>query len=73
MTTESSSRAGYYPGAQSMHIKIVAERQTGRLLGAQIVGGEDAGKRIDVLATALWNGMTVQAVGGMDLSYATIC
>ncbi len=70
VTTESSSRAGYYPGAQSMHIKIVAERQTGRLLGAQIVGGEDAGKRIDVLATALWNGMTVQAVGGMDLSYA---
>ena len=70
VTTESSSRAGYYPGAQSMHIKIVAERETGRLLGAQIVGGEDAGKRIDVLATALWNGMTVQEVGGMDLSYA---
>jgi NADPH-dependent 2,4-dienoyl-CoA reductase/sulfur reductase-like enzyme len=69
-TTESSSRAGYYPGAQSMRIKIVAERQTGRLLGAQIVGGEDAGKRIDVLATALWNGMTVQEMGGMDLSYA---
>ncbi len=70
VTTEASSRAGYYPGAQSMRIKIVAERQTGRLLGAQIVGGEDAGKRIDVLATALWNGMTVLEVGGMDLSYA---
>lgn len=68
--TEASSRAEYYPGAQSMRIKIVAERQTGRLLGAQIVGGEDAGKRIDVLATALWNGMTVQEVSGMDLSYA---
>jgi NADPH-dependent 2,4-dienoyl-CoA reductase/sulfur reductase-like enzyme len=53
-----------------MRIKIVAARGTGRLLGAQIVGGEDAGKRIDVLATALWNGMTVQEVGGMDLSYA---
>ena len=70
VTTESSIRAGYYPDAQSMHIKIVAERKTGRLLGAQIVGGEDAGKRIDVLATALWNGMTVQEVGEMDLSYA---
>nr|WP_247596999.1 hypothetical protein [Hydrogenophaga sp. PAMC20947] len=70
VTTEASNRAGYYPGAQSMRIKIVAERQTGRLLGAQIVGGEDAGKRIDVLATALWNGMTVQEMGGMDLSYA---
>jgi NADPH-dependent 2,4-dienoyl-CoA reductase/sulfur reductase-like enzyme len=68
--TEASSRAHYYPGAQPMRIKIVAERRTGRLLGAQIVGGEGAGKRIDVLATALWNGMTVEAVGGMDLSYA---
>ena len=68
--TEASSRARYYPGAQRMRIKIVAERRTGRLLGAQIVGGEGAGKRIDVLATALWNGMTVEAVGGMDLSYA---
>ena len=54
-----------------MRIKIVAKRGTGRLLGAQIVGGEDAGKRIDVLATALWCGMTVQEVGGMDLSYAS--
>ena len=69
-TTEASSRAHYYPGAQSMRIKIVAERRTGRLLGAQIVGGEGAGKRIDVLATALWNAMTVEAVGSMDLSYA---
>jgi len=53
-----------------MRIKIVAERRSGRLLGAQIVGGQGAGKRIDVLATALWNGMTVQEVSGMDLSYA---
>jgi len=70
VTTEASSRAHYYPGAQPMRIKTVAERRTGRLLGAQIVGGEGAGKRIDVLATALWNNMTVEAVGGMDLSYA---
>ena len=70
VTTEASSRADYYPGAQPMKIKIVAERGSGRLLGAQIVGGEGAGKRIDVLATALWNDMTVAEVGGMDLSYA---
>lgn len=70
VATEASSKAGYYPGAESMRIKIVAERGTGRLLGAQIVGGEGAGKRIDVLATALWNAMTVQEIGGMDLSYA---
>lgn len=70
VTTEASSRASYYPGAQPMKIKLVVERGTGRLLGAQIVGGEGAGKRIDVLATALWNGMTAAEVGGMDLSYA---
>jgi NADPH-dependent 2,4-dienoyl-CoA reductase/sulfur reductase-like enzyme len=68
--TEASSRARYFPGAQPMMIKIVAERGTGRLLGAQIVGGDGAGKRIDVLATALWNEMSVAEVGGMDLCYA---
>lgn len=70
VTTEASSRASYYPGAQPMKIKLVVERGTGRLLGAQIVGGTGAGKRIDVLATALWNKMTVAEVAGMDLSYA---
>ena len=70
VTTEASSRAHYYPGAEPMKIKMVVERGSGRLLGAQIVGGTGAGKRIDVLATALWNGMTVAEVAGMDLSYA---
>ncbi len=70
VTTQASSRAHYYPGAQPMKIKMVVERGSGRLLGAQIVGGAGAGKRIDVLATALWNKMTVAEVGGMDLSYA---
>jgi NADPH-dependent 2,4-dienoyl-CoA reductase/sulfur reductase-like enzyme len=70
VTTEASSRAHYYPGAQPMKIKLVVERRTGRLLGAQIVGGASAGKRIDVLATALWNGMTVAELAEMDLSYA---
>ena len=68
--TEASSKAHYYPGAQPMKIKMVVEHKTGRLLGAQIVGGADSGKRIDVLATALWNKMTVAEVAGMDLSYA---
>ena len=70
VTTEASSRAHYYPGAQPMKIKMVVERGSGRLLGAQIVGGTGAGKRIDVLATALWNGMTAAEMAGMDLSYA---
>lgn len=68
--TEASSRAHYYPGAQPMRIKLVVERGSGRLLGAQIVGRAEAGKRIDVLATALWNRMTVQDIAEMDLSYA---
>jgi NADPH-dependent 2,4-dienoyl-CoA reductase/sulfur reductase-like enzyme len=68
--TESTSRASYFPGAEPMKIKILAERGSGRLLGAQIVGGDGSGKRIDVLATALWNTMTVAEIGGMDLSYA---
>jgi NADPH-dependent 2,4-dienoyl-CoA reductase/sulfur reductase-like enzyme len=53
-----------------MTIKLVVERGTGRLLGAQIVGRANAGKRIDVLATALWNNMTVAEIVRMDLSYA---
>jgi NADPH-dependent 2,4-dienoyl-CoA reductase/sulfur reductase-like enzyme len=66
----STTRAGYYPGAKWMTVKLLAERRTGRLLGGQIVGWENAGKRIDVLATALWNGMAVEDVAGMDLGYA---
>ena len=58
------------PGAEPMKIKLVVERGTGRLLGAQIGGETDAGKRIDVPATALWNSMTVAEVAGMDLTYA---
>ncbi|MET7425860.1 FAD-dependent oxidoreductase [Dactylosporangium sp. NPDC005555] len=68
--TESTTRAGYYPGALPITTKIIAERTTGRLLGAQIVGQEGAAKRIDALAVALWHGMTVEEMTGLDLSYA---
>ena len=68
LTTEASSRAHYHPGAEPMKIKMVVERCTGRLRGAQIVGGTGSGKRIDVLAAALWNSMAVAEVAGMDLS-----
>lgn len=67
---ESTTRAGYYPGAQPITTKLIAEKRSGRLLGAQIVGREGAAKRIDVLATAVWNEMTVEAISGLDLSYA---
>jgi len=69
-TVESTTRAGYFPGARPITTKLIAERRSGRLLGAQIVGREGAAKRIDVLATALWNEMTVEDIAGLDLSYA---
>ena len=70
VVVESTTRAGYYPGASRMKTKLVVEQRTGRLLGAQIVGRENAGKRIDGLAIALWNGMTVEEMTGLDLAYA---
>ena len=68
--SESTTRARYYPDAAPMTTKLVVERGTGRVVGAQIVGREGAGKRIDSLALAVWNGMTVGDLLGVDLSYA---
>ncbi|WP_341717413.1 FAD-dependent oxidoreductase [Micromonospora sp. FIMYZ51] len=67
---ESTNRAGYYPGARPMSVKLIAERPSGRLLGAQIVGRSEAAKRIDTLAVALWNRMTVDDMTALDLGYA---
>ena len=67
---ESRTRAGYYPGADQVTVKLVVEQRSGRLLGGQIVGGEASAKRIDVLAVALWNRMTVEEVVSLDLGYA---
>ena len=67
---DSTTRAGYFPGAAPIRTKLVVEKRSGRLLGAQIVGKEGAAKRIDALATALWNEMTVDHMLNMDLSYA---
>ncbi|MEU8304745.1 FAD-dependent oxidoreductase [Actinomadura sp. NPDC048955] len=70
VAVESTTRAGYIPGAVAMTTKLIAERRSGRLLGAQIVGEENAAKRVDGLAIALWNGMTVEEMTGLDLGYA---
>lgn len=67
---DSTTRAGYFPGAAPIRTKLVVEKRSGRLLGAQIVGQEGAAKRIDALATALWNEMTVDHMLNLDLSYA---
>lgn len=68
--TYSASHATYYPGAESMSIKLIFNQQTGKLYGAQIVGGAGADKRLDVLATALRAGMTVYDLAELELSYA---
>lgn len=68
-TIKASSRAHYYPGGGPMHVKLVVEEGSGRLLGGQIVGGEGAGPRIDVLATALHKEMTVEELSRLDLAY----
>ncbi|MFH8489637.1 FAD-dependent oxidoreductase [Streptomyces longisporoflavus] len=70
VTIESTSRAGYYPGAAVMTVKMLAERLTGRLLGVQIVGREGAGKRVDIAAVALTARMTVDQMTALDLGYA---
>ncbi|MFI9628413.1 FAD-dependent oxidoreductase [Streptomyces sp. NPDC052042] len=69
-TIESTGRAGYYPGAAPMTVKMLAEYRTGRLLGVQIVGREGAAKRVDVAAVALTAAMTVEQMTALDLGYA---
>jgi len=64
------TRAHYYPDGTDMTVLLIVEEGTGRLLGGQIVGGPGAGKRIDTLAAALWNGMLVEDLVQMDLAYA---
>ena len=65
-----ASHAAYYPGAQSMAMKVLYEKESLRLLGAQIVGGEGVDKRIDVLATAIRAKMKALELTELDLSYA---
>ena len=64
------SHAGYYPGGRVMTMKVIFEKETYRLLGAQIVGFEGVDKRIDVLATAIRAGMKATALKDLELAYA---
>jgi NADPH-dependent 2,4-dienoyl-CoA reductase/sulfur reductase-like enzyme len=67
---DSTDIAGYYPGAEALRVKVVAERGSGRLLGGQVAGGGGVDKRIDVLATALHAGLTVEELAWIDLGYS---
>jgi pyruvate/2-oxoglutarate dehydrogenase complex dihydrolipoamide dehydrogenase (E3) component/rhodanese-related sulfurtransferase len=64
------SHAGYYPGATRVDIKVLFDPQTGRILGAQTAGENGADKRIDVLATAIYAGLTIDDLMDLELAYA---
>lgn len=70
ITIHPAHHANYYPGAQSMTLKILFSPHTGHLLGAQIVGGDGVDKRLDVLATALQASLTVYDLEELELAYA---
>lgn len=68
--THSSHHATYYPGAEVMAVKLVADRETGKILGAEIVGGLGVDKRLDVFSTAVYAGLTAADLEQLDLAYA---
>jgi rhodanese-related sulfurtransferase len=68
--TPAKHHVGYYPGAEEMILKLLYEEGTGKLLGAQAVGGAGVDKRIDVLATTIRFGGTVEDLTELDLAYA---
>jgi rhodanese-related sulfurtransferase len=68
--THSASHAGYYPGAVTVSIKLVFTPETGKVLGAQLIGLDGVDKRLDVIATAIMAGATVEDLEQLDLAYA---
>ena len=68
-SVESASKAGYYPGGQTTFVKLVADRETGRLIGAEIIGG-NADKYVDICATAIWGKLSYPDLVNLDLAYA---
>lgn len=65
-----SSHAGYYPGAERISLKVLFEPETGKLLGGQGIGRDGVDKRIDVIATAIYAGLTVDDLMNLELAYA---
>ena len=64
------SHAGYYPGSEKVSLKVLFDPTTGKLLGAQGVGLDGIDKRIDVISTAIYAGLTVQDLMNLELAYA---
>src|SRR5689334_13516174 len=69
--TQADDHKAYYPGSHRITIRVTGDRATGRLLGMQLFGHKNAevAKRVDIAATAIYHGMTVDAVSDLDLSY----
>jgi NADPH-dependent 2,4-dienoyl-CoA reductase/sulfur reductase-like enzyme len=69
--SEADDHKAYYPGSHRISMRVTGDRGTGRLLGMQLFGHKHAeiAKRIDIAATAIYNGMTVEEVSDLDLSY----
>jgi NADPH-dependent 2,4-dienoyl-CoA reductase/sulfur reductase-like enzyme len=67
---EAWDRAAYYPTARKLWVKLIAERESRKLIGAQVVGYGDASKRIDVAATAITAGIRVDELAQLDLAYS---
>lgn len=65
-----SSHAGYYPGAAPISLKVIFDKETGKIFGAQAVGADGVDKRMDVIATAIKGGLTVEDLTNLELSYA---
>jgi len=65
-----TDKASYYPGSKYIHTKIVLDKKTAKVVGAQMAGSEGIGKRIDVFATAITAGMTAYQLNELDLAYA---
>lgn len=65
-----SSHAGYYPGAERLSLKVLFDPETGKLLGAQGIGRDGVDKRIDVIATAIYAGLTIDDLMNLELAYA---
>ncbi|MBO1515411.1 CoA-disulfide reductase [Metabacillus bambusae] len=70
VTIQSSDIAGYYPNNKKLTLKLIYHKETYKILGGQIIGGNGVDKRIDVLATALFNSMTTDQLLDLDLAYA---
>ncbi|MCH6266247.1 CoA-disulfide reductase [Neobacillus citreus] len=65
-----SSHAGYYPGAAPIALKLIFDKENGKIFGAQAVGADGVDKRIDVIATAIKGGLTIEDLTNLELSYA---